>query len=174
MTEEWQETFLTTAGRWAAVIAILVVLVLLSVVPLRIGSLGEIRPAFALMAIYYWTILRPPPIVAVFALGLFLDLLCQYPLGMQGLVFVAVQALTAHQRRFLSGQSFLVIWAGFALVALGAGLIEWGVFSLFNTTLAALKPMLISTVLTAALFPAVVLPLAATHRLLTGQPGDAP
>ncbi len=174
MTDEWYEQLLRIVARWGLGLAVLLALVLLSAVPFRIAHLGEVRPAFMLMAVYYWTILRPSPPLAVFILGLILDLLSYYPFGMNAMVLVAVQALTTHNRKFLLGQSFLVIWAGFALVALGAGALQWGLFSLFNVALVSAKPVLISIVLSAFLFPVSVLPLAAVHKALSDQPSIMP
>jgi rod shape-determining protein MreD len=174
MTTEWHESFLRTIGRWGLGLAAILGLILLSAIPLRIVHLGEVRPVFMLMAVYYWTILRPAPPLGVFALGLVLDLLSGYPLGMNALVLVLAQSLTAHNRKFLLGQSFLVIWAGFALVALGAGVLQWILFSLLSLTLVAAKPVLISTVLSAVLFPVAVLPLAAVHKALSDQSSVTP
>lgn len=174
MTAEWHESLLKIIGRWGLGLATLLVLVLLSAVPLRIAHLGEARPVFMIMAVYYWTILRPSPPLAVFALGLILDLLSAYPFGMNALVLVAVQALTTHNRKFLLGQSFLVIWAGFVLMALGAGLLQWMLFSLFNFALVAVKPMLISVVLSGLLFPVSALPLAAVYKALADNPSTMP
>ena len=132
MTPEWNEPFLKIIGRWGLALAVVLFILLISAVPIRVAHLGEVKPVFMLMAVYYWTILRPSPPLAVFILGLVLDLLSNYPFGMNALVLVAAQALTASQRKFLLGQSFLVIWAGFALIALGAGVIQWILFDLFN------------------------------------------
>lgn len=166
MPAEWQESALRAMSRWGLVLAVVIGLLLLSVVPLRIAHLGELRPAFILMAVYYWSILRPAPLVGVFILGLILDLLSAYPLGMSALVLVVAQLLASSQRKFLLGQSFLVIWAGFALVALGAGLAQWLIFSIFEASWVVARPMLISTLLSALLFPLVVVPLALVHRIL--------
>ena len=174
MTDEWHESFLRIVGRWGLGLAVLLVLILLSAVPFRIAHLGEVRPAFMLMAVYYWTILRPAPPLAVFAVGLVLDLLSAYPFGMNALVLVTAQALTGHNRKFLLGQSFLVIWAGFALVALGAGIVQWALFSLFELAFVSAKPMLISVTLSAFLFPLFVLPLAAVHKALAESPSAVP
>lgn len=170
MTAEWHESLLRTVGRWGLGLAVVLALILLSAIPFRIVHLGEVRPAFMLTAVYYWTILRPLPPLAVFALGLILDLLSNYWFGMNALVLVAVQALTTHNRKFLLGQSFLVIWAGFALVAFGAAAVQWALFSLFDTALISAKPILISTVLSVVLFPLSVLPLAGVHKALSDNP----
>ena len=174
MTADWHESLLRILARWGLALAVLLVLILLSAFPFRIAHLGEIRPVFMLMAVYYWTILRPAPPVAVFVVGLILDLLSAYPFGMNALVLVAAQALTGHNRKFLLGQSFLVIWAGFALVALGAGVIQWVLFSLFNLALVSVKPVLISVILSSFLFPLSVLPLAAVHKALADSPSIVP
>jgi rod shape-determining protein MreD len=169
MDAEWHDSALKIVGRWGLALLVVVALLLLSTVPFRIAHLGEVRPAFMLMAVYYWSILRTVPPLAVFAAGLVLDLLSAYPLGLSALILVIVQTLTSSQRKFLSGQSFLVIWAAFALVALVAGFAQWGVFSLFETSWMTVKPMLISAFLSAVLFPLAVLPLAALHKALAGS-----
>jgi rod shape-determining protein MreD len=174
MDTEWHDTLLKTLGRWGLVLGMLALVMALSAVPFHIPHLGAARPAFLLMAVYYWTILRPPPLLGVFALGLVLDLLSNFPLGMSAGVLVAAQALTAHNRKFLLGQSFRVIWAGFALVALGAGLIQWGLFSLFSLDLVPVKPVLAGALLSALLFPLLVWPLAAVYKALTDRPADVP
>jgi rod shape-determining protein MreD len=174
MTTEWHDSLLRTIGRWGLVLATILVLILLSAVPLKIAHLGEVRPVFMLMAVYYWTILRPSPPFAVFVLGLMMDLLSDYPLGMNALVLVLAQVLTTHNRKFLLGQSFLVIWAGFALIALSAGLVQWLLFCLYNFALVSAKSMLISAALSAFLFPVMVLPLAAVHRALSDRPSITP
>jgi len=174
MTDEWHDSLLKTIGRWGLALAAILVLVLLSALPLQIAHLGEVRPVFMLMAVYYWTILRSSPLLAVFVLGLMLDLLSDYPLGMNALVLVLAQALTTHNRKFLLGQSFLVIWAGFALVALGAGILQWLLFCLYNFSLVSAKSMLISTALSAFLFPVAALPLAAVHRALSDRSSAIP
>lgn len=155
-------------GRWGLGLAVFIIIVLVSVVPLRIAHLGALRPSFMLMAVYYWSLLRPSPTLVVFAIGLLLDLLSAYPFGMNALVLVAVQALTSGQRKFLMGQSFLVIWAGFAVVAFCAGFVQWALFSLFETSWVTPYPILIGTLLSAVLFPVVVPPLAAVHKMITG------
>jgi rod shape-determining protein MreD len=170
------ESLLGTVGRWGLALLVLFVLLALSSVPLEISHLGEIRPVFMLMAVYYWTILRPSSMlpVAVFAIGLVLDLLSAYPFGMHAFIFVVAQWITSSQRKFLLGQSFLVIWSGFAFIALGAGVLQWALFSLFNLTFLPVKAILISFVLSVFLFPLLVLPLSMVHKALVDDPSSVP
>ncbi|MBI3441978.1 MAG: rod shape-determining protein MreD [Proteobacteria bacterium] len=168
MASVWNESLLRMIGRWGLALAMLLVLFVFSAAPLEIARLGEIRPVFMLMAVYYWTILRPAllPAPAVFAIGLVLDLLSAAPFGMNALILVLAQWLIRSQRKFLLGQSFLMIWAGFAAIATGAGLMQWGLFVMFNLTLFSAKPMLVSVVISTLLFPLFVWPLSAVHKAL--------
>ncbi|MFH1159041.1 MAG: rod shape-determining protein MreD [Pseudomonadota bacterium] len=176
MTSVWNEPLLGAVGRWGLMLLTVFVLFILSAFPFEIAHLGEVRPFFMLMAVYYWTILRPSllPPPATFVIGIILDLLFNWPFGMNAVVLVTAQALTLRQRKFLLGQLFLVIWAGFALMALMAGAAQWMLFALFNMTLISVKPMLVSSVLSALLFPLMVLPLMMLHKALAARPSAAP
>src|ERR1700722_8544752 len=107
--EGWEESILSMLWRWAVTLAVIVVLIGLSVFPFRIGVLGEIRPSFMIMAVYYWAVMRPqamtPP--AVFLMGILFDEVAKYPLGLTALTLVLVQWITGTQRKFLLGQPFL-------------------------------------------------------------------
>lgn len=169
--ERWQDVMLSVLGRLGVTLLVLFVLLTLSAFPFHAGSLGAIRPMFILIAIYYWSITRPDMLspLATFATGLIFDLLCGYPLGMTALVLIAVQWIIRVQRKFLSGQAFRVLWAGMAVVALGAGLLQWLLFSLFTGALVPLAPVLISIFVTAAIFPIFVAGLARLNNLLADR-----
>lgn len=166
----WQGSIIGMLGRWCMTFLLIFLLLVLSSFPFKIGGFGEIRPSFMLMAVYYWAIMRPSTLapMATFVVGLAFDLMGGFPLGLNALTLVLAQWLTRTQRKFLLGQSFLVIWMGLALVALGSGLLQWVLYSTFNQhfDLVALKPVLFSVFMTAAIFPLIVLPLAAFNRSL--------
>lgn len=169
---ENESRFLKAIGRWGLGLSVLLVFFALSLTPIEVAHFGAVRPAFMLMAVYYWTILRPGIVPApfVFVIGLTLDLLSGYPLGMNAFILVVVQWLTRVQRRFLLGQSFLLIWAGFAVIALGAGLVQWLMFALFNFEAFTIKPMLVSTIISISIFPMLVYPMAAAHKAMKDDP----
>jgi rod shape-determining protein MreD len=130
-------------------------LVMLSVTPLHIPGLGTVAPALSLMAVYYWAIFRPDllPAPAVFAIGLFQDILGGLPLGVTALVLLVVFEIVSSQRRFFLGKSFLVMWWGFMLIAAGATAAMWLLLSTLFATPLAPGPAVVQFLLTLALFP---------------------
>jgi rod shape-determining protein MreD len=167
----WRQSLIDSFGRAGLTFLIVLVLVVLSILPLGLKGYGEVRPAFMLMAVYYWSIYRPYMLspVATFAVGLVLDLLMGTPLGMQALVLVIVRTVTLTQQKFMLAQKFAVMWVFFGLVALGAGLMQWFIFSLMDWHAAALKPVVISACLSTLLFPAVALPLYLINRAMDSR-----
>ena len=165
------DEILNRVARWGLTLLVLFILFVLSAIPLDFFHLGEIRPAFLLIAIYYMTILRPSvmsPIV-VFLIGIALDLISSFPLGLSALILVSVQWLIKGQRKFLLSQSFKIIWGGFFLVALGTGFIQWIALSLFNLSFYSIKPVLFSVLLSSFIFPLIVLPLSIMHKSLIDE-----
>jgi rod shape-determining protein MreD len=129
--------------------------VLLSFVPAgRIFGTATM-PAFALMAIYYWAIVRPEmfPVYAVFLVGLLSDLLSGGPIGLWAFVYVLTYALVLTQRFLAINAPFSIFWLGFLMAAVFAGTVAWGAASLFYGTFIAVKPIIWHLVATVLLFP---------------------
>ncbi|TAL32761.1 MAG: rod shape-determining protein MreD [Alphaproteobacteria bacterium] len=169
--EGWEEPILTMLGRWAITLFVVSALIVLSIFPFRIGDLGEIRPSFMVMAVYYWAIMCPSMLspLAAFAAGAAFDLVIDCPLGLNALTLVVVQWTTRAQRKFLLGQPFLMMWAGLGLVAMGAGILQWALVSLFNWTLLSIETTLVGGLLTAVLFPLAVVPLSVFNKPLADR-----
>lgn len=164
----WKQSLFESTGRLGILLLIIFVLLILQCFPLRIGGFGEIRPAFLLMAVYYWAIYRPYMlgVVGAFVAGLALDLLTGVPLGLNALTLVAVRTLAASQQKFMLAQKFGVMWLCFALVAFGAGLLQWLVVTVLLLEATALQPVMFSALLTTLLFPALALPLYLINRAI--------
>lgn len=116
----WQR--LDLLARSLTPFALAALLVVLSLVPIRLGGYAAIVPWLPLMAVFFWTAHRPDllPVWSVFLLGLFADLLGGGPLGVSSLTLILVQALVKAQRRHLLPHPFVVQWVIFALFAIGA------------------------------------------------------
>src|SRR5579863_9753559 len=88
----------------------------LSVLPLNLPGFAVVMPAFALMAVFHWTVYRPDllPLSAVFVTGLLLDLLNGTPyVGLSALVFLLGRTAVIGQRKFFVNRAFTVVWVGF-------------------------------------------------------------
>lgn len=140
-----------------------------SVVPLHIPGFATVTPAFALMAVYHWTIYRPDllPPSAVFALGLLLDLLGGTPyVGTSPLVLLLARAAVSSRRRLFADRAFPVLWSGFLAMAAGTIAGEWAILGLVHGAPLGGRPFVFQTVLTVACFPVGSYFLAAAHGAL--------
>ncbi len=135
--------------------AITLLLVVASVLPTHTPSFGTVSPILSLMAVYYWSIFRPDlmPPFAVFGAGLVQDILFSTPLGAFAFIFLLVRMVVVAQRRFFIGNSFVVMWWGFMLVAVGSLALAWGITSLLNMTLISASGVIFQAFLTLSLFP---------------------
>ena len=142
--------------------------VMASVAPVHMPAFTAATPFFALMAIYYWTLHRPEllPFVAVFAVGLLLDMLEGAPLGMSPLVLLLAYALVLSQREHLVMRRFSAVWLGFLAVAATATVLQWGVVSLFYGMLLDARAFLFQGVLTVVVYPVVSYLLSRVQRTL--------
>jgi rod shape-determining protein MreD len=141
--------------------------VLLSLVPWHIPGFVVVTPAFALMAVYHWTIYRVDllPPITVFAAGLLLDLLNGTPyVGVSALSLLITRTVLLDQRRFFVNRLFPVLWAGFLATATAVITFEWALVSVLHGSLLGTRPFVFETVLTVATFPIGSLILARAQR----------
>ncbi len=166
-TALWQN--LDLAARKLTPFLITLVLVVVSLIPLRMPGYSMIAPAFALMAVYYWALHRPEllPAPAVFVIGLLQDVLSSTPLGMNGFTFLAVYGVAVSQRKFFHGKSFLVVWWGFMIVAVGVALLQWVIMSLLLGAVIAIEPVAFEAFLTISLYPLLGWIFVQVHRTLS-------
>lgn len=154
--------------RVAVVYGAIIFLFILNVVAADHALGNGMRLPIFLMVIYYWSVYRPTllPVWLVFGAGVLYDLLAGLPVGMTAFSYVFLQWLVTDQRVFLMGQPYIMLWSGFALIALIAGAIQWSVYSLIHFDFIALRPVLASAALGALCFPVGTLFLRLTHKIL--------
>lgn len=135
--------------------AVTLLLVAASALPWHLPLFVEVTPALAVVAVFYWAVNRPDclPFAATFCIGLVQDLLTGTPPGMTALVLLAVQGVVASQHTFFHGKPFIVVWWGFSLVMLAAGLMGWAIASAYFQAIVPPLPIVVQTVLTILLFP---------------------
>ena len=143
-------------------------LFLLNVIALPWPLSGDVKAPFILIAVYYWSLYRPTmmPAWLAFALGIAFDLVAGVPLGLNAFVFVSVQWIVSDQRRFLMGQSFVMIWLGFVFLTAAFILLQWLAIGALNLFWLPVMPALFSVLSGAALFPPVYALLHLTHKIL--------
>ena len=146
---------LNLVARSLSPMAITLLLVMVSVLPMHIPFFGTVSPVLSLMAVYYWSVFRPDlmPSFAVFGAGLFQDILSGTPLGVFALVFMLVRVAVVSKQKFFTGNSFVVMWWVFMLVAAGSLVLVWGLASLLNMTLISPLGVAFQVFLTFVLFP---------------------
>lgn len=101
--------------KFAGVYAMLVFLLLASLIKWPLLDVGDIRQGFIVIGLYFWLIYRPSlwPYPLVFALGILLDILSGGLLGLNAFSFMVLALIIRGQRRFLLGQPWHMMWAGF-------------------------------------------------------------
>ena len=167
---------LARADRWLRALtpaALTLVLVLASGLPLGLPGLPPVMPCLALMAVYYWTLHRPDllPGGAVFLLGILQDAVSGTALGLNAALLVGVHWVVLTQRWVFYRQSFLVVWWGFALIALGWSLAAWLLGSVLALRLLNLGPFVAQLALTVTVYPLIAWASRAAHLTLEEAEG---
>ena len=129
--------------------------VLLSFVPVGRIFGSSNMPAFALMAIFYWAVVRPDmfPVYAVFVVGLLTDLLSAGPIGLWAFTYTLTYIVVLTQRFLIVNAPFSVFWFGFLLAGLVAGAVSWGLASLIYGAVLTVRPIIMHVLVTVAVFP---------------------
>jgi rod shape-determining protein MreD len=159
-------------GGWARLLPIgtTVVAALLAIVPVRLPGYAALVPAFALMAVYHWTIYRPDllPPIGLFAIGLSQDLLSGALIGVGAVVLLLARGAVLRYRRHFINRTFPFVWGGFTLLAGAAMFGVWLLHCVLQLNLFDLRTTVFRTVLTIAFFPAASFALGRTQRALMG------
>ena len=157
---------LDIAARRAFPVGCTVLLMLACETPFGFANQAALLPAVTLACVYFWRLFRPAamPPMAVFVLGLLLDLLGYLPIGVGVLTLLVVHGVTLRARRVLTRQRFAWVWCVFACVATAASVLIWALDCLLSVRLLPLAPVLFGTVVASALYPAIANLLARAHR----------
>jgi rod shape-determining protein MreD len=141
---------------------------ILSIEPVYIPGYASLTPAFTLMTVYHWTIYRPDllPPLAIFLIGIVLDLLSGAPPGVTALFLLLARALVLRHRRSFINRGFPFVWGGFTLLT-GAGMLGlWILHCLLSWEWLEFRGSTFRAVLTISLFPVASFLLGRTQRAL--------
>jgi rod shape-determining protein MreD len=148
-----------------------IVFVLAMVVPVPVAGYSAVVPMLALASVFFWAIHHPrllPPAV-VFAIGLLQDILTGALVGSGAVVLLLVYWIVVDQRILFYNKSFLMVWWGFLVVAIGAGFLTWAFASIFGGQLLPYSAAVFQVLATVALYPLLTWILHGVHRLLPAE-----
>jgi rod shape-determining protein MreD len=145
----------------------------LAILPLRVPGYAALTPAFALMAVYHWTIYRPDLLlpIGLFAVGLAQDLIAGTTIGTGALVLLLARAAVLRSRRYFINRTFPFVWGGFTLLAGATMLGLWALHCLMQLSFFDLRTTVFRIVLTVAIFPVASFALGRTQRAVMGASG---
>jgi rod shape-determining protein MreD len=152
----------------AAVYIYLLILAGLNLAALPLFAMAAIKPAFLLMGIYFVYLTKPElvPLPILFVVGVVFDLVAGEIVGLSAFLFLMI-ALSIHaQRRFLSGQGWLVIWAGFCVANCLSSTVSYLLHAVVAQSVPSFLPFLTAILVGGLLYPLVVWPLHVFLRRL--------
>lgn len=134
--------------------------------PLGLPGQPELRPAYAMACVFFWSLYRPAampaPVVAL--TGLLLDLLDLSDLGLWAVLLLLLQGGTMALRRRLVPASFLLNWAIFTTLGAGLSVLFWAAESVLRLTLLTVTPVAVQVLLCAGIYPALAAMFIRAHR----------
>lgn len=154
--------------RFSAIYLFVLGILILDLIAVNIPHFPEIRPPLTLITLYYWCIYRPGliPSWLTFLLGLSLDALSGFPIGLRALLFLVFQKTITEQRKVFIGQGFMTVFGGIAIVCSLFHGLQWMLMSALNGYFFSPVPTLISCLITIALYPPLTLLFNLMHRIL--------
>jgi rod shape-determining protein MreD len=141
----------------------LFILLIMNVIDIPFLGTESGRLSLLLVGIYFWTVYRPSllPFPLIFALGLMLDFLSGGLIGLYAFCFMVMVIIVKGQRRFLLGQSWPVVWAGFCVAVFVVTAFQFLAYSLslwsFPPLLGVAFNLIISFLLYPLLLPVMML-----------------
>jgi len=157
---------LDAASRRAFPGALLVLGLFVIGMPFGLPGQAELRPAFAMGCVYFWSLYRPASLPAPLttAAGLLLDLLGLSPPGLWAGLLLLLQWATIAARRRLVPAKFIFTWAVFTGFAVLACALAWAAQSLLYVSRLPSWPAMLEALFAAGLYPALAAVLVRAHR----------
>lgn len=136
-------------------IMVAVLLLIISSVPIGIAGASAFFPAVDIMIIYYWTTYRPGalPDWFVFFLGVLRDSIEGIAIGVSPCVYLITRFIVASSRSLYRKENFLIIWQGFAVMALIAIVGKWLLISFLMDTPLVLGSAIMQFMVSIAMYP---------------------
>lgn len=159
-------TRLDVIARGLTPVALTLLFIMASMVPLRMPGLSPVVPSLGLISVYFWVVHQPDlmPGWVVFLIGLTVDLLTGGPLGVNVFVLLMLYAALATQHRVFTNGSFMLMWLIFLPVAAGVFLLTWIFSCLIAGTFIGPEPVVFQYLTTVAFYPCLAWVFAQAQR----------
>jgi rod shape-determining protein MreD len=157
-----------TLARFCVPYALIFFLWIIDMVSLNIPYLQDLQPSFTLMFLFYWSIYRPTllPSWLIFLMGVILDLVSGFPVGLNAFLFIVIQRVILDQRKIFSGQPFWTVLFAYALVATIFYMAQFIIFGVLQGQFISVETIFGITLLSVVFFPVISLMLHLTHKVL--------
>ena len=161
MSEDLDENITSVFQRTLPLLSSLFLL-LLSYVPLDFSLLNNVRPVIGISCVYFWLIHRPDlfNLWSIYFYGMIDDIISASPFGSNILAMLILYLLITNLSKFFNAKPFVVMWYGFAAIALITMLCRWLVVSIYYSQFLPLSMLFFSYMVTVAAYPFVSLLLA--------------
>jgi rod shape-determining protein MreD len=160
----WRRLDAMSRHAWPASVMFLGLLVI--GMPFGFPGQAELRPAYAMACVFFWSLYRPAalpaPVVAM--TGLLLDLLGMSPLGMWAVLLLVLQGSTLAARRRLIPQGFLMTWLVFTSFAASGATLAWMLQSLLALQVLPAVPAMVVCGAAAGTYPMLAAFFIRAHR----------
>lgn len=132
-----------------------IILVFLSIIPIKIPGMSSFYPLIVLMFIYYWCIYKPRsmPYWFLFAIGILQSSLTGSPYGINELCNILMRFLTIYKKNDFNENAFVNIWKGFAILASIITIIQWILFSFVFDSFLNIDAAVMQLLLSIAIYP---------------------
>lgn len=152
---DWMESL----NHYAGAIIFYALLLLMAVFSWISLPVSGVAPFWLIIIVYIWSVRWPDlmPAFLMFGMGILSDIVIGTPLGVHALAILAIGLLARLQQRFLATQSFIAVWANFALLALLFSFIVTGLSILaardYSGVMSSFGSSMVSWGLLAIVFP---------------------
>ncbi|HKU94928.1 MAG TPA: hypothetical protein VJR58_06610 [Vineibacter sp.] len=138
--------------------ALVALLILLTLAPIRLPDVMAAAPLLPLMAVYHFCLFRAEALPAwlLFVFGMLYDLLqggVGAPVGLSALQFLLIRQVILGNQKYLVSVSFTFIWLGYALLSAVAVTLAWCVVTLLSWRFIDPQPLFFQYIVSLFLYP---------------------
>jgi len=160
----WRRLDAMSRHAWPGTVMFLGLLVI--GLPFGVPGQAELRPAYAMSCVFFWSLYRPAAVPApvVAAAGVLLDLPGMSPSGMRAVLLLVLQARTLAARPRLIPQGFLMTWLVFFAFAGAGAALAWVLESLLELSMLPVGPEVDVLLAAGGVYPALAGFFIRAHR----------